>query len=151
MDIVFSSFFRHFRVDENSPNLDLEPCLGQFGTSRKRGVLPSRAALDLLLYMVRSILFRGVGCPNLGVKNRKSQNFTMIIEMDISTVAESKYLHAMVPCERFMKMEFFLRNLNFLIVFVHFKDETVQTGACRFDFRPYYNVPLVLRSLAPTC
>ena len=105
-------FFRHFVGLKNARISHFRADLGHFGSSRKHWVLPSRAVLDLLFYMVRSTLFRGVGCQLWGVKSRKSQNLAKTLEFYILKVADSEY-----PCARFFRSCFGVSGIELLVKF----------------------------------
>ena len=87
--------FQQVQVCEKSENLDLEPSVGSFGPPGNAGSSPlGPPGILIVLYMVRSTLFRGVGCQIWGVKSRKSQNLAKTLEIYILKVAESEYPHA---------------------------------------------------------
>ena len=105
--------FRQVQVCEKSENLDLEPSVGSFGPPGNAGSSPlGPLGVLVLLYMVRSAPFRGVGCQIWGVKSRKSQNLAKTLEIYILKVAESEYPHA-----KFLRACFGVSEIEFLAKF----------------------------------
>ena len=94
-------------------NLDLEPSVGSFGPPGNAGSSPlGLLGVLIFFYMVRSTLFRGVGCQIWGVKSRKSQNLATTFEIYILKVAKSEY-----PDARFLRACFGVSKLEFLVKF----------------------------------